>query len=452
MHCNSVRSPLPLAAQAPPKSMPSKARQGSQVASSSGQSQRGRRAAQQACGKKLRPPRSRKSLCSPARESLRGRGPALESLCGPARRESPCAPARRESPCAPLRVGTDFSGIDSPLWALDNAGIKYDHVFSCESDSKLRTILQLAHNPQILCPNVKTRDNNTAPPVDLFVLGPPCQSFSSAGKNRGIADPKGWLVWYSLDYIRHQRPAAVLVENVSNLATKHKEFFCFIMSELRRMGYSVTWALLNTNQHGLPQNRPRVYVAGVRKDKLQRPFSFPPPLAKCMPVMECLGIKQMGATTQALPAAAGARDNVLWGLERAIGKGVDPFHTPVVIDTCASPRFRTCQTEMSPCVTASRAQVCGYWLSTHARLVTLGELAKLQGMDLRRFGDYESVGINGRCIGHAIGNAMSVSVLERILIRLVWAAGLVDCMPRDLWEERFGVAAAPPVKRKAAGI
>ncbi len=61
--------------------------------------------------------------------------------------------------------------------------------------------------------------------LDLLVGGPPCQSFSTAGKRGTIQDPRGTLLWQFLRFIEAIRPRFFLMENVRGLlsaAVKHR--------------------------------------------------------------------------------------------------------------------------------------------------------------------------------------------------------------------------------------
>lgn len=53
--------------------------------------------------------------------------------------------------------------------------------------------------------------------LDLLVGGPPCQSFSTAGKRRTTQDPRGTLLWHFLRFIEAMRPRFFLMENVRGL-------------------------------------------------------------------------------------------------------------------------------------------------------------------------------------------------------------------------------------------
>lgn len=46
-----------------------------------------------------------------------------------------------------LTIGTDCSGIEAPLEALNQMGIKYEHKWSCEIDNFARKSIQANYNP-----------------------------------------------------------------------------------------------------------------------------------------------------------------------------------------------------------------------------------------------------------------------------------------------------------------
>lgn len=55
--------------------------------------------------------------------------------------------------------------------------------------------------------------------VDVVVGGPPCQSFSTAGRRRGVQDPRGTLLWDYLRFIEALNPKFFLMENVRGLVS-----------------------------------------------------------------------------------------------------------------------------------------------------------------------------------------------------------------------------------------
>ena len=84
-----------------------------------------------------------------------------------------------------IKVGSDFSGIEAGVTALGRMGIKYKLLFSCDSDPACQKMIRQAHNPDVLFNDIKERSPEEEPAVDLYFWTPPCQDFSSAGKQRG---------------------------------------------------------------------------------------------------------------------------------------------------------------------------------------------------------------------------------------------------------------------------
>ena len=46
-----------------------------------------------------------------------------------------------------LRIGTDCSGIEAPIQALQQLRIPFEHVFSCEKDPYALQSIQANYNP-----------------------------------------------------------------------------------------------------------------------------------------------------------------------------------------------------------------------------------------------------------------------------------------------------------------
>ncbi len=95
---------------------------------------------------------------------------------------------------------------------------------------------------------------------DLLTGGFPCQAFSVAGKGLGELDTRGTLFNEIIRIAEVKKPRYMLLENVKGLISKrHKPTFDKIISELYRIGYFVKWQVMNTKEHGIPQNRERVF-------------------------------------------------------------------------------------------------------------------------------------------------------------------------------------------------
>ncbi|MBE2213587.1 MAG: DNA cytosine methyltransferase [Opitutaceae bacterium] len=101
--------------------------------------------------------------------------------------------------------------------------------------------------------------------VDLLVGGPPCQPFSIAGKQGGLQDRRGNLVFEFVRLVGEINPRAVIFENVANLAKiEGGSILKAVVKGLERLGYDVRTALLNAADYGVPQNRKRLFVCGIR--------------------------------------------------------------------------------------------------------------------------------------------------------------------------------------------
>lgn len=103
------------------------------------------------------------------------------------------------------------------------------------------------------------------PAHDLLTAGFPCQPFSSAGKKKGIRDPRGTLFSKVIDVLRKRRPKFFVLENVKRLLTMESGVhFATILASLAKLNYRIEWRLLNATDFGLPQNRHRVFIVGSR--------------------------------------------------------------------------------------------------------------------------------------------------------------------------------------------
>ena len=111
--------------------------------------------------------------------------------------------------------------------------------------------------------------------VDGIIGGPPCQSWSEAGKQLGIKDDRGKLFYDYVRLLKALKPKFFLAENVSGmLHKKHNQSVKRIINKFKSIGYDVKMQLLDANDFNVPQNRKRVFIIGFRKD-LSINFYFP---------------------------------------------------------------------------------------------------------------------------------------------------------------------------------
>ena len=118
----------------------------------------------------------------------------------------------------------------------------------------------------------------------LVVGGPPCQSFSLAGKRMGLNDPRGKLVLEFIRVVREALPVGFVMENVRGLANWEngraldaiiEEATQPILYKGKNYQYEVKYKILNAASYGAPQFRERIFIVGNR---IHVPFEFPEPI------------------------------------------------------------------------------------------------------------------------------------------------------------------------------
>ena len=179
-------------------------------------------------------------------------------------------------------VGTDFSGLNVPVVALKLLGLERFMVekFVSESNTECQRML-LKHFPktETYFSDVRLRNLDKVPYVDLYITSFPCQSFSDAGLRRGLLDIRGALMEHSLAYVRKHHPRVFVLENVPGLYFRFRETYDHVINTLATEGYTVVNSgspLMNTKGHGLPQNRNRV-ILGAVLTKYYKPDVFHQP-------------------------------------------------------------------------------------------------------------------------------------------------------------------------------
>lgn len=111
--------------------------------------------------------------------------------------------------------------------------------------------------------------------IDLVAGGPPCQPFSSGGKRLGNADNRDLMPSF-IDVINQVRPRAFLMENVPGLSAPGRaSYFATVLSSLTELRYTVSSAVLNAADYGVPQKRRRLFVVGLLN--ADNAYRFPPP-------------------------------------------------------------------------------------------------------------------------------------------------------------------------------
>lgn len=170
------------------------------------------------------------------------------------------------------------SGCGGLSTGFTNKGFK--PIFLNEINKKFCETLK-ANHPLTEIKNNSMEDIDLTPyvnNVDILMGGVPCQSFSQAGKRKGLEDERGNLVLSFIKMINKLNPKIFLIENVKGLATHNNgETLKYILQKINSIGrYNTTSKVLNANDYGVPQKRERMIIIGVRTD-ITKKYDFPKP-------------------------------------------------------------------------------------------------------------------------------------------------------------------------------
>ena len=356
--------------------------------------------------------------------------------------------------CVCVKLGTFFSGLETPSIAAKQIGLVTQLGFAIELSKPLREHIVQAWQPQQIHGDVKAVNCLSLPAVDILVGGPPCQAFCPGGLHGGLEDDRGPLI-FSMVACCEQRsaasadlPKALVIENSSLLLSRHREVFRELRSRLQACGYEVRAKVMNTKHNGLPQDRERAYIVALRIVE-GRDFRFPVSLGETVPLKHILHEKSKIVSSRP-PESATNRRNLKTAIRQAKQKGYDPEVQNIFVDLDASERFASWRHDLCPCITRSRAASAGFYITSRKRRLSTAEMLKLQGIRPENMRKYR--GMSPGVLNAAVGNAMSACVLERLLPRIAYAIGCIpERMPDEWCHPGFIAAGGRFGKRKRTG-
>lgn len=112
--------------------------------------------------------------------------------------------------------------------------------------------------------------------VDVIVGGPPCQGFSSANRwQKETEDPRNKLFFEYIRFVQQIKPKVIMIENVRGLLTRDNGYAIKRIQEiLGSVDYNINYQVLDASEYGVPQNRKRAIIVGIRKDYKDIIFDF----------------------------------------------------------------------------------------------------------------------------------------------------------------------------------
>ena len=189
-----------------------------------------------------------------------------------------------------IKTGSDFSGVGAFDQALRKLGINYQTIYACDWDKYARqTYIENYGKPKYFPKDVYERKIPNES-LDLYMTSPPCQAFSLAGSRKGEDDERGILFYNSHEFIQKNNPRYFIFENVKGLLSDADSLTFKVWLDMlggksvngnpvlfpneNSTPYHIYWQVLNAKHYGVPQNRERVFIIGIRDDA-DNTFRFP---------------------------------------------------------------------------------------------------------------------------------------------------------------------------------
>lgn len=112
--------------------------------------------------------------------------------------------------------------------------------------------------------------------VDVIIGGPPCQGFSTANRwQKEVEDPRNKLFYEFIRFVKLLKPKILMIENVRGILTRDNGYAKKrISSILGEEGYLLSMSVLDASDYGVPQNRKRAIIIGIREDFCKKQFDF----------------------------------------------------------------------------------------------------------------------------------------------------------------------------------
>ncbi len=342
-----------------------------------------------------------------------------------------------------LTLATACSGTDSPVIWAHRMGMR--HVFSCEfSDKKQKWILENFPDLEFLFKDIKTlKDKEVVNEVDglrsrvaaadVFVTGFVCKSVSTENNNRHTysnciqeaSGETGETFSGMMGYIKKHKPMVVIAENVRGITMRNKgspPVIGQVVDEMRQAGYSFGWKILNTQDFLIPQNRPRCWMIGLRKDKFTKED-----VDDCFEMIEDMKITKwslskyfkhfkvgkLGMPTRSLPNTREKRVIKAGKLKIKGRKALSKAERDnVVVDLAKSEARAPANGNATPCLVANSRM----WWDQEERFLSAEEGMALQGIFPSDFPQLKSfLRTQSALCRDMTGNAFSMSVCTAVL-------------------------------------
>ena len=170
--------------------------------------------------------------------------------------------------------GLDIAFHDSGFEIVQMVELEAKYIQTLRRNSQPGKWLE-GSNP--LCIDIKDYSPNPNLKVDFIIGGPPCQTFSAAGRRAagvsGTTDARGILFQEYVRILKLVQPKGFLFENVYGIIGANRgEAWQEIQQAFQEVGYDIYFRILDAADYGVPQHRERLFIVGLRQGKYLFPY------------------------------------------------------------------------------------------------------------------------------------------------------------------------------------
>ncbi|MBD2043766.1 DNA cytosine methyltransferase [Microcoleus sp. FACHB-672] len=184
---------------------------------------------------------------------------------------------------SPIKTLSLFSGGGGLDIAFHDAGFEIVQMVELEA-KYVQTLVKnsqpgkLLENSQPLCVDIREFFPHSDLKVDFIIGGPPCQTFSAAGRRAsgvsGTSDTRGTLFKEYVRLLKTLQPKGFLFENVYGIiGAQNGQPWKQIQEAFKDAGYTIHYRILDAADYGVPQHRERLFIVGLKEGN----YLFPCP-------------------------------------------------------------------------------------------------------------------------------------------------------------------------------
>ena len=182
----------------------------------------------------------------------------------------------------PIRTLSLFSGGGGLDIAFHDCGFDIAEMIEVEPKyvETLRANSQkgkMLEGSKVICTDIRDYEPSSHLGVDFIIGGPPCQTFSAAGRRAagvlGTDDPRGTLFAEYARLLRQLQPIGFLFENVYGITgAQDGKAWEEVQAAFNSVGYTIHFRVLDAADYGVPQHRERLFIVGTKEGGYLFPY------------------------------------------------------------------------------------------------------------------------------------------------------------------------------------